>query len=116
MNQKNLKNEKTQNYSFLAGMYYDPYFPNAIVDKGKAILIELCEGIEKEKPKTLPELYKLTHAATNMFNDLQNEFGEHGSEIETVAREIIAEDFEFIANTYGYSNADVEELIATRDW
>jgi len=33
-----------------------------------------------------------------------------------VAREEIAEDFWFVANAYGFADADVEELIAARDW
>ncbi|WUT26394.1 DUF5713 family protein [Streptomyces sp. NBC_00691] len=39
-----------------------------------------------------------------------------GSEIETVAREAIAEDFWRVASAYGFADADAEELIATRDW
>ncbi len=113
--QMDIKNEKLKTYSFLADMYKDSYFPNFLVDKGKVILIELCILIEKEEPKTLPELYKLTHAATDKFNGLEEEFGENESEIETAARESIAGDFAFIAKAYGY-DADIEELIATRDW
>lgn len=50
------------------------------------------------------------------FNQLEAEFEAAGSEIETVAREEIAEDFWFVASTYGFTDADVEELIATRNW
>ncbi len=113
--QMDLKNEKVKAHSFLKEMYEDQYFPNTIVDKGKTILINLCAKIENEKPNTLQELYKLSHKATDEFNDLQEEFYENDSEIETAARECIAMDFEFIAKAYGF-NADVEELIATRDW
>lgn len=38
------------------------------------------------------------------------------SELETAAREILGEEFAFIASAYGFDEADVEELIATRDW
>lgn len=96
-------------------MYDDYYFPNHLVDKGKSILVNLCFEIETKQPKTLQDLYTLTHLATEKFNDLQEEFYENDSEIETAARESIAEDFEFIANSYGF-DADIEELIATRDW
>ncbi|MBB1246950.1 hypothetical protein GL263_25885, partial [Streptomyces durbertensis] len=61
-------------------------------------------------------VYALTHAATEEFNELDEALGEAGSGIETVAREEIAEDFAFIASAYGFGNADVEELIAPRDW
>ncbi|MCR4033567.1 MULTISPECIES: DUF5713 family protein [Flavobacterium] len=115
VNQKNLKNEKMKNYVYLKDMYADSYFPKFLVDKVKTILIELCVDIEKTSPKDLDELYKLTHKATIKINDLQNEFFEHSSEIETGARESIGADFDFISKAYGF-NADGEELIAPREW
>ncbi|MBS1636897.1 MAG: hypothetical protein JST26_13350 [Bacteroidetes bacterium] len=114
--QSDLKNEKVKKHPFLEEMYEDEYFPDNLVDKGKAILLELCFQIEESNPGNLEALYELTHAATDKFNDLQEEFYENDSELETAARECIAMDFEFIATAYGFENADVEELIATRDW
>ena len=114
--QTDLKNEQTRTYSFLVDMYDDDYFPDNLVDKGKDILVGLCHEIETRQPKTLEALYALTHAATDEFNDLQLAFEEQDSEIETVARECIAADFEFIAIAYGFDDADAEELIGTRDW
>ena len=116
MSQTNLKNEKARNQPFLQEMFRDDYFPNVVVEKGKDILVELCFQIEEKKPKNLPELYQLTHAATDKFNDLEQDFEENGSEIETGAREAIGMDFYFIAMAYGYENADPEMLIVTRDW
>lgn len=115
MNQDKLTNETIKNYSFLTDMYSDGYFPNFLVDKVKNILLDFCEKIEKEAPENLDDLYKLSHAATDLINDLEDEFYEADSEIETAARETIAMDFDFIANTYNF-DADVEMLIATRDW
>jgi hypothetical protein len=113
--QKDLKNEKMKGYVFLKGMYADSYFPKFLVDKVKTILIDLCYDIEKTSPKNLDELYKLTHSATIKINELQDDFFEHNSEIETGARESIGQDFDIIAKSYGF-NADVEELIAPREW
>lgn len=101
--------------TFLAEMYEDSYFPNHLVDKGKAILVALCARIEKDKPSTLEALYDLTCAATEEFNSLQEEFFEAESEIETGARESIGAAFESIAKAYGF-DADTEALIATREW
>jgi hypothetical protein len=111
----NIENVEMINYHFLEEMYADDYFPNFIVDKGREILVNLCEAIELEKPKSLNELYKLTHAATEKFNSLADEFYENDSEIETAARECIGADFGNISKSYGFE-ADGEELIATRDW
>ena len=115
LNQDNLKNEAIRNYKFLTGMYDDNYFPKFLVDKVKNILIKLCFKIESSSPKNLEELYTLTQSSTEEINDLQDEFFQNESEIETNAREIIAMDFEFISKSYGFQ-ADIEELIATRDW
>jgi hypothetical protein len=41
---------------------------------------------------------------------------ENGSEIETMARDCIAVDFKHIALAYGFEDADIEELVAPRDW
>ena len=111
-----ITNDKLTDYKFLDEMYGDGYFPDFLVDKGKAILVNLCEQIESNKPSDLAALYKLTHAATDAFNELQEEFYANESEIETAARDCIGMDFEFVAKAYGYADADVEELIATRDW
>lgn len=108
--------QQVAGHAFLRQMYEDSYFPDHIVDKGRAILFRLCERIEAEQPSDLAALYVLTQAATEEFNLLEAEFDAAGSEIETVAREVIAEDFWFVASAYGFTDADVEELIATRDW
>ena len=115
MNQAELKNEKTRNYKFLNEMYQDSYFPRDLVDKGKQILVDLCNQIEQRQIKNLEELYALSKEATEKFNDLEEEFIENESEMETAARECIAMDFAFIANAYGFK-ADVEELISVRNW
>ena len=111
-----ITNEQITGYGFLREMYDDPYFPDEVVDKGKAVLLRLCERIEAERPGDLAALYALTHAATEEFNALEEDFEEAGSEIETAAREQIAEDFGFIASAYGFTDAEVEDLIAPRDW
>ncbi|MEU9144999.1 DUF5713 family protein [Streptomyces sp. NPDC048349] len=111
-----ITNQQAAGRAFLRHMYEDTYFPDHLVDQGAAILLRLCERIEAEQPSDLEALYALTHAATEEFNLLQTEFEAAGSEIETVAREWIAEDFCFAASAYGFPDADIEELIATRDW
>ncbi|MEV0731686.1 DUF5713 family protein [Polymorphospora sp. NPDC050346] len=109
-------NQQVTEHDFLHGMYADPYFPDHVVDRGRAILLRLCERIEAERPSDLAALYVLTEAATEEFNLLEADFEAAGSEIETVAREEIAGDFRFVASAYGFSDADTEKLVAARDW
>jgi hypothetical protein len=96
-------------------MYQDSYFPKFLVDKCKNILLNLCLEIESTEPSSLAELYKLTRLSTEKLNALENEFFENNSEIESVARDCLAVNFEFIAKSYGF-DADIEELISGRDW
>lgn len=51
--QDQLKNEKMKSYSFLEGMYSDPYLSSFLVDKIKVILIDLCGDIETQSPNSL---------------------------------------------------------------
>ncbi|MFI9723859.1 DUF5713 family protein [Streptomyces sp. NPDC052396] len=111
-----IRNQHIAAYSFLQGLYEDDYYPDHVVDRAKMILLRLCEHIEAHSPADLSTLYTLAQAATEEFNDLEAEFEAAGSEIETVARDEIAKDFWFVACSYGFTNADVEELIATREW
>lgn len=115
VNQQNLTNSDLKHYSFLECMYLSDYFPDFLVDKCKDVLINLCYEIEKNKPKNVNELYELTHKATENINDLEDEFFENDSEIETEAAECLALDFEYIVSAYGFE-ADLEELIAAREW
>ncbi|MFI5942327.1 DUF5713 family protein [Streptomyces uncialis] len=103
-------------YEPLGGMYDDPFFPDHLVDRGKAILHRLSTRIAAAPPADLTALYALTAAATEEFNALEAAFDEAGSELETVAREEIGEAFHMLALAHGYQDADPEKLIAARDW
>src|SRR5215468_10692269 len=109
-----IQNEKVREYTFLQPMLADTYFPKHLVAKGQDLLRQLAERIEREAPEG-EAVYGLTRATTEAFNELQDEFWEAGSEIETAAREAIGADVEFILKAYGY-DVDIEEAIGNRDW
>ena len=111
-----LTNTAVLEHDFLPGMYAGSYFPKAQVDKVKNVLLSLCAAIEQDRPASVEQFLKLTHAATEAINDLADEFYENGSELETVAREVMADDFAFIAKAYGFGQVDIEEIIAPREW
>jgi hypothetical protein len=111
-----ITNREINSRPWLSDMYADSYFPDALVDKIKAILFDLCEKIERERPGDEASLLKLTHAATERINDLAEEFDENDSELETVARESMGADFDFIVRSYGFDKVDIEDVIAPRDW
>ncbi len=111
-----IKNLQIKNHPMLKEMYDDAYYPDFLVDKIKLILLEMCHEIEHTTPADVPALLQITHAATERINDLEDEFGEHDSELETVAREVMAADFGFIVQAYGFAGVDIEDVIAPRDW
>ncbi|MEU8892639.1 DUF5713 family protein [Streptomyces sp. NPDC048442] len=109
-------NQQVKDRVFLRALYGSDYYPEHVLDRGRAVLAGLCERIEAERPADLAALYVLTEVATEQFNDLEAEFDEAGSEIDTIAREEIAGEFRFVAKAYGFANADTEELVAAREW
>ena len=104
-----------QNYPFLKEMYQDDYFPNFLVHKLKILLVELCADLEKEGNSTKESQLKLIRKFIDKTNDMQDEFYENDSEIETGARESILGDVEFIMETYNVK-CDFDEATADRDW
>lgn len=109
-------NEVVKVHNFLSEMYKDSYFPDFLVDKIKSILVDMCEQIESTNPSCDDELFRLTHAATERINELEEEFEENDIELETGARENIAENFDFLVKAYGFSDVDIEDVIAPREW
>ncbi|MFJ3670093.1 DUF5713 family protein [Streptomyces sp. NPDC090106] len=108
-----IQNHQMASHPFLKTLRGDDYYPAGSVDRCGQVLLRLCERIESDRPADLTALYVLTHAATEEINDLQDD---DGFDIETVAREAIAEEFWVVARAYGFEDADIEELVATRDW
>lgn len=113
---KAISNQDILQYDFLREMYDDDYFPDFLVDKIKKILLDVCFEIENKKPVSDHDLFLITHQSVEIINDLQDEFDENDSELETAAREAIGADFEFIVSTYGFNEVDIEDVIAPRDW
>lgn len=103
-----------ESYVLLEEMYNDEYFPDFLVDKVKQQIsgvISLLESGETDKTIIQNELDKMTLA----INDLQEEFEENDSEIETAARDSIGETVEYILKWFGI-DIDIEDAIGERDW
>ena len=106
--------EKFNKGLYLIDMYNDDYFPNFLVDKIKVLLmsgVELLENGECDIEKIQNKFDEITMG----INDLQEEFFDNDSELETGARESIAQTVVDIIKHFNL-NIDVEELIRERDW
>jgi len=109
-------NLKVDPSKLLEDMYRDGYFPDFLVHKVRDVLLGAGREIEAENPRSHEELYAITCRVTEKINELQDEFEDNESEIETAARDDIAMSFGYIAKINGFPDADLEELVATRDW
>ena len=108
-----MKNDFLRDFPFLCEMRADPAYPPHLVDRGVAILVQLCEEIEEKRPADLKQLYAITLRTMVRLNDLYDDFLEEGCEIEAIGQGIVGSDILEIANAYGF-DADYEELIAAR--
>ena len=102
------------NYILLEDMYNDGYFPNFLVDKVKALIEEVISYLETGE-RNIVKIQKKLDEMTIGINDLQNEFDENDSEIETVDRDSIGETVDYIINWFDI-DIDIETAIAERDW
>ena len=102
------------NYKLLDEMYQDDYYPTFLVDKVKDELQKVIDLLESGETNT-DAVQEMLDEAVCGINDLQEEFDEHDSELETVARECIAENVAYILEWFNIP-IDTEEAIRERDW
>ena len=77
------------NYKLLDEMYQDDYYPAFLVDKVKDELQKVIDLLESGETDTEVVQETLDEAVCGI-NDLQEEFDENDSEIETVARDVLS--------------------------
>jgi len=95
-------------------MVNDDYYPKFLVDKVKDLILPVIERLENgEKDEAV--IQESLDTMTLAINDLQEEFYEHDSELETMARDSIATT---IGDILEYFNIDIdlETALAERDW
>lgn len=103
-----------ETYVLLKNMVNDSYYPSFLVEKIKALIIpiiRLLENGETNKAIIQSKLDEMTLA----INDLQDEFDEHNSEIETVARDSIAATIGYIMDWFNIE-IDMETAVREREW
>lgn len=101
-------------FEFLPEMYDDDYFPNSEVDKVKTTIQKVVTYLEKGETTTKKVQKKLDNM-TLTINELQNDFIDHNSEIETGAAGAIAETVERILAHF-HVDIEIEEAIREREW
>lgn len=103
-----------ESYILLEEMARDGYFPGFLVEKVENLItpiITMLEGGETDDDVIQARLDEMTMA----INDLQEEFEENDSEIETVARDSIAATIGFVLDYFDI-DIDVETALREREW
>ncbi len=101
-------------YQLLEDMYKDGYFPDVLVDKIKVLFVDVIRFLESGE-QDLEKIRQKFDEMTLGINDLQEEFEEQDSELETAARESIGETAAYILRWFDI-DMDAEEAIRERDW
>lgn len=101
-------------FEYLKEMYEDDYFPNFLVDKIRDLIKNTVSFIE-EGGHSKAEIQSSFDQMTLGINELETEFEENESEIETGARESIADTVDKILSYFNL-DIDVEEAIREREW
>lgn len=103
-----------QNYKLLNEMYCDEYYPDFLVDKVNDELQKVIRLLENGEQNTEIIQQKLDEAICAI-NNLQDEFDENNSELESAARDCIGETVRYILDWFSIP-IDTEEAIRERDW
>lgn len=101
-------------YVLLKDMVEDTYYPSFLVDKIRAEVETVIVYLESGETN-IPAIQEKLDAMTIAINNLEAEFDENDSEIETVARESIGATVNYILSWFGI-DIDTEEAIRERDW
>jgi hypothetical protein len=99
---------------YLVDMYNDPYFPNFLVDKVKARMIEVVQYLESGE-HSINDIQIKFDEMTEGINNMQEEFEENDIEIETGARESIGQTIDDIIKHFNIK-IDCETALRNRDW
>lgn len=107
-------NQFDKDYILLEDITHDEYYPKHLVDKIKQAILQLIELLELgTKDETI--IQSKLDDITLFINSLLEQFDENNSEIDTIARESIAETIEYILKWYDI-NINIEQAIRYRDW
>ena len=101
-------------YPLLKEMYADDYYPDFLVDKIRDEIRNVIAFLETGITDT-EQIQEKFDSMTIAVNELEEEFLEHDSELESIARDNIAVDVMKILNDFGIP-LDVETALREREW
>jgi len=103
-----------ETHEILRDMYSDKYYPVKCVDKVKIEIQKIITFLE-EGQMDINTIQQKLDKMTVAINELQDEFDDNGSKIETVARDSIGVTIEYVLTWFSIDIA-IEDAIGERDW
>ncbi|MCI8646844.1 MAG: hypothetical protein HFE76_08680 [Firmicutes bacterium] len=103
-----------ETYILLEEMINDDYYPRFLVEKVKEPIMRVVQVLERGETDQAIIQEKLDEM-TCAINELEEEFEENDSELETVARDSIGATVAYILDWFQI-DIDVETAIRERDW
>ena len=110
--------EKFNEALYLQDMYGDDYFPEFLVDKVRDLFADAVKFLETGE-RDVDAIQAKFDKIVNEINKLQQEFWDNGSDIETGARDSIAETVDHILAHFKIADCDRvlrDKLLRDRDW
>jgi ATP-dependent Zn protease len=87
-----------------------------LVDKLKTVFLNLCQKIETTRPSAEDEVERLCALSVEEINQLVTEFENERSDIDTDAREALADEFCTILEAYSLPYENIEQVLSNRTW
>lgn len=101
-------------YVLLEELYEDTYYPDFLVDRIKTYLLDFINYLETE-PKILKEIEDKIYELVLNVQNLQYDFLDNHSELDTLARECLTRDLEYIIKWFKLP-INIEAVLAEREW
>ena len=99
----------------LLPMFDDEYYPDVLVADVKQCIEKFAKKLSKDKLSSA-EIYHFAHEAVISINALKPQFEDLDSSLDDTAADYIAEAMMMVAQSEGYMDVEMEELIVNREW
>ncbi|MEG2359186.1 DUF5713 family protein [Acinetobacter sp.] len=99
----------------LLPMFDDDYYPDILVAEVKQCIEQFAKKLAKPELSDA-EIYHFAHEAVIAINAMKPQFEDLDSSLDDAAADYIAEAMMMAAQSEGYMEIEMEELIVNREW
>lgn len=99
----------------LLPMFDDDYYPDILVAEVKQLIEQFAKKVAKAGLSE-SEIYVLAHQTVAEINTMKPQFEDLDSSLDDAAADYVAEALMMVLQDQGYTDIDLEELVAHREW